>query len=417
MNDAPTEKLVCKHALILTNGGAARVRQWCFKMQLDNAFTFYAQTMPGLERITWREVQHTSPTARLVGYRRYRRQNGLVIFEYRDDPVRLLRLRTAEDVFYLADHVGALARGRAGLQALAQRIVRSRYFDVGLHIHRRVRLTTPAAHDGARCGVQRARHRGRRRGRTRFRVVSRMQGREHTYRRAAMRRAVEQGVLNRYNRKWRNVDDGADLEIWATLLEREFICGIRLSDRTMRHRPYKRAHSPASLRPSVAAAMVWLSRPQPADVFMDPMCGAGTILAERVLMGRYKRILGGDLDGNAVATGRTNVGPVAADMELRQWNAEALPLAAGSVDKVVVNLPFGQRHGSHQHNRSLYRQVFAELHRVLRPAGRLVALTGEQRLVDRILAAEPSLVRQEAWKLSLLGTPASIYVIDKRTTG
>ena len=368
-------------------------------MQFNNAFTFYAQTMPGLEQITWREVQHTSPTARLIGFRRYRRQNGLVLFEYRDDPASLLRLRTAEDVFYLTDHASAVARDRAGLQSFSQRMVQSRYFDVGLQLHRRVR---------------RRRQRGRQRGRTRFRVVSRMQGSGHAYHRAAMQRAVEQGVLSRYNRKWRRVEDDADLEIWATLLEREFLCGIRLSDRTMRHRSYKRAHSPASLRPTVAAAMVWLSKPQPDDVFVDPMCGAGTILAERALMGRYKRIVGGDLDGNAVATGRANVGPLTDDIELRQWNAEALPLADLSVDKVVVNLPFGQRLGSHQHNRSLYRQVLAEIRRVLRPAARLVALTGEQRLMEQILAAEPGLALQERWKLALLGTPASIYVIDKR---
>ena len=367
-------------------------------MQLNNAFTFYAQTMPGLEQITWREIQHASPTARLIGFRRYRRQNGLVLFEYRDDPASLLRLRTTEDVFYLADQASAVARDRAGLQSLSQRMVQSRYFDVGLQIHRQVR-------------------RGRRRGRTQFRVVSRMQGSGPAYRRAAMQRAVEQGVLNRYNRKWRRVEDDADLEIWATLLEREFLCGIRLSDRTMRHRSYKQAHRPASLRPTVAAALVWLSRPQPDDMFVDPMCGAGTILAERALMGPYKRILGGDLDGKSIAASRANVGPLADDIELRQWNADALPLDDRSVDKVLVNLPFGQRHGSHQHNRSLYRQVFTELRRVLRPAGRLVALTGEQRLVEQIVAAEPGLVLQETWRLWLLGTPASIYVIDKPAAG
>ena len=84
---------------------------------------------------------------------------------------------------------------------------------------------------------------------------------------------------------------------------------------------------------------------------------------------------------------------------------------------MVVNLPFGQRHGSHQHNRSLYRQVFTELRRVLRPAGRLVALTGDQRLIEQVLAAEPGLALQETWRLWLLGMPASIYVVDKPAAG
>ena len=41
----------------------------------------------------------------------------------------------------------------------------------------------------------------------------------------------------------------------------------------------------------------------------------------------------------------------------------------------------------------------------------------EQRLVEQIVGAEPGLVLRRTWKLSLLGTPASIYVIDKRAAG
>ncbi|MAG36072.1 MAG: RNA methyltransferase [Dehalococcoidia bacterium] len=367
-------------------------------MQLNNAFTFYAQTMPGLEQITWREIQRATPNARVVGFRQYRQQNGLVIFENRDDPSPLLRLRTPEDVFYLADHAGKIAGGRAALQWLSQRMAKARYFDVGLQFHRRVRQR-------------------RHRGRTRFRVVARIQGKGHSYRRADIKRAVEKGVLNRYNQKWSSAEDAADLEIWATLLEREFLCGIRLSDRTMRHRSYKTVHKPASLRPSVAAAMVLLSEPEQDDLFVDPMCGAGTILAERALVGPYRGIVGGDLIGSAVATGRANLGLLPGDIEVRQWNAESLPLDDLSVDKVVVNLPFGKRLGSHRNNRSLYRQVFAEISRVLRSGGRLVALTGERRLVSQVLAAEASLVLGETWNLSLLGTPASIYVVDKQGIG
>ena len=58
--------------------------------------------------------------------------------------------------------------------------------------------------------------------------------------------------------RWRLVDDEAHLEIWLHEERRQILCGLRLSDRTMRHRSYKRTNIAASLRPVLAHAMVRL---------------------------------------------------------------------------------------------------------------------------------------------------------------
>src|SRR5437588_40852 len=73
------------------------------------------------------------------------------------------------------------------------------------------------------------------------------------------------------------------VEFWLTIDGATAVCGLRLSDKTMRHRTYKGEHLPASLRPTVAAAMVRLAEARAGQVVLDPTCGAGTILAEQFL--------------------------------------------------------------------------------------------------------------------------------------
>ena len=87
---------------------------------------------------------------------------------------------------------------------------------------------------------------------------------KHAFRRHEVRDAVLSGVQTRWGR-WKPVLDDAHLEIWTSIIGTWALIAVRLSSRTMRHRTYKVEHRPASLRPTLAAAMVHLSHPQPTD--------------------------------------------------------------------------------------------------------------------------------------------------------
>ena len=152
----------------------------------------------------------------------------------------------------------------------------------------------------------------------------------------------------------------------------DFICALRLSDATMRHRRYKTEHIAASLRPSVAAAMGWLTEPQADDVFLDPMCGAGTLLIERGVIARHRLLLGVDHGAEVLAAASANIGPRHKPRQLFRADARRLPLRSGSVTKIATNLPFGKRVGTHRDNVPLYREAIREMHRVLAPGGRMV---------------------------------------------
>src|SRR5262249_52953193 len=120
------------------------------------------------------------------------------------------------------------------------------------------------------------------------------------------------GLVGHLPPSWRHVEENASLEIWLTIDERRAICGVRLSDRTMRHRKYKMDHLPASLRPTVAAAMVRLADAKPGQVVVDPMCGAGTILAEQLGAAQRGRganveLWGGDREASALRAAGANL--------------------------------------------------------------------------------------------------------------
>src|SRR5262249_40934108 len=160
----------------------------------------------------------------------------------------------------------------------------------------------------------------------------------HGYRRTDARKALAEGLAGKLPASWRPAEENAAVEIWLTIQGATAICGLRLSDRTMRHRTYKMEHLRASLRPTIAAAMVSLAGLTPKHTVMDPMCGAGTILAETLEWGRHAGIrpsalLGGDVDRTAIRAAGPNLRSLGRAW-LSRWDARRLPLPDLSVDRI-----------------------------------------------------------------------------------
>ena len=350
---------------------------------------YIVHTQPGFEAVAWSEIASRVDGARRIGTRSVPDRAGMLVFEA-PRPDRLGALRTAEDLFSIVAYRRGLDADKSALDRVASTVRGTTHLDDALAVRARV---TP----GSRAGH-----------RLRFKVVARMSG-EHEFRRLDFKRAIETAILERGDHAWRLDETAAEVELWATMLHDELIVALRLSDDRMRQRDYKVAHVPGSLRPSVAAALALLSEPKPDDVFLDPMCGVGTVLIERAHLGRYAMLLGGDSDPETLAGARENIGPRYKPIELRLWDAAALPLEDASVDKIATNLPWGIKHGSHGENRRLYPRLLAEFNRVLRPGGTMVLLSGETRLMrelwnDRIFRPSQML------HVSVLGAPAAVYL-------
>jgi tRNA (guanine6-N2)-methyltransferase len=363
---------------------------------------YIAHTQPGFEDVAAEEIASRygtlagragrgggGPAMRELGRRLMPERAGMTIFSApRPDP--LGTARTIEDLFALVGYRDGLGTAPAALEKIRAAAHEAPYVEEALEA--RVRMT-PGSRAGRKLG---------------FRVIARIAD-EHEFRRIDFQRAVERGIADRGDHSWRMAGDDADVEFWATLLGAEMFLTVRLVDERMRHREYKVAHRPGSLRASVAAALGWLSHPGPDDSVVDPMCGAGTILIERAHLGRYAMLAGFDRDPGAIAAAHENIGPRYRPIGLAQGDGLRLPLGKGAATHLVTNLPWGTRYGSHGENRRLYPRLIEEFARVVRPGGRLVMLTAERMLMREV--ASRGFVRVESVKrVMILGAPAVIYL-------
>jgi len=232
------------------------------------------------------------------------------------------------------------------------------------------------------------------------------------YRRVDMQAVVETAVL-RAQVGWRLARDEAPVELWLHQVGRELVASLRLTANAHRQRGGRAQERVAALRPTIAAAMVWLTEPADDDVFLDPMCGSGTVLLERALAGRYGLLLGGDSDSAAVKAALANFGPRHQPRRIERWDARHLPLEEASVDKLACNVPWGREIGRPQDLPALYRDVLAEAVRVVRPGGRMVWLSSESQLLRQAIKAQLGLkLIRTVTNVEVLGRRADIVVVD-----
>ncbi len=363
----------------------------------------YAQTMPGVEKIAWLEIRERLSQAQFVDYLFAKEQNGIVRFNY-DGPLEdLLTLRTVEDVFVQALNLPKLTRGRRDLRVLGEEVAKGEALGRAVNgLMRFLKLSKPPT----------------------YRVIGRLYG-KHPFRREELAETVAEGLRKRYPR-WLPVPDAGQVEVWVNVLGSQLLLGLRLSDRTMRHRYQKRVELPVSLRPSVAAAMVYLAQPTPEELFIDPMCGSGTILLERRAFGPVRLLLGGDVAPDRAQAARLNLmgqkrKPRSRQEEMppplpaiAQWDATRLPLADGTAHKLVTNLPFGHQLGTPEKLPGLYASFFAEVARVLHQNGRAVVLSSEFELVKESVRQQPSLHIVTGYSIAILGKWGRIYIIQRQ---
>jgi 23S rRNA G2445 N2-methylase RlmL len=349
----------------------------------------YAMVHGGLEPVAADEI-----TGDLGGEVK-KTTRGVVAFRVNEVTPDLLKLRTTEDVFLLAWGSDSLTFTADDLTTIRTWTAKKPDWGRLFKLHHLIRPKT--------------------KGRPTYNLICQMQG-EHGYRRADAREAFTAGLDGVIPNGWQFSNENAWLEVWLTIRGRTAVCGVRLSDRTMRHRTYKLDHVAASLRPTVAAAMVRLAGIGPGMTVLDPMCGAGTILAETIQVARQRRggsvhVLGGDIDPNAMFVTAQNlerVGPA----DLARWDATQLPLASESVDRIVCNPPFGKQLSTIEEVGPLYREAAAEWDRVLKPGGRAVFLVMESELLRKTLQAfRWSPTRQ--FRVRLLGQPTVLSVWQK----
>ena len=158
-------------------------------------------------------------------------------------------------------------------------------------------------------------------------------------------------------------------------------------------RGYRPAHNAAPLKETMAAAMVMLSRYRGREDFCDPFCGSGTVPIEAALIAKNRapglnrgfsaqywqgfdknafdrareeardkefngnyRIIGSDIDANALSIARENAERAGVADIVRFEKADAMKFARATENGIIVtNPPYGERIMEKQEAESLYR--------------------------------------------------------------
>ena len=359
------------------------------------AHPIYTTSFKGIGILTAREVQRVLGIDRDAITRATVRDYDITRFEH-EETSALGDLRTTEDVFF---NLGTTTL--TGDKADAERIddlVTAAKIEQAISCKR---ILTPKA----------------RPGRPTYRVIVQAEDASwRTYRRERLEEAAVRAISARY-RKWRRVEDDSQLEIWIHLIDKTALVGIRMTDRTMRHREYKVVNLPGSLRPTLSAAAVQLSKPTDTDIFLDPNCGAGTILIERALHGPHQMLFGGDIRDEAVDATLQNFANKHKPWDIQIWDATSLPLDDGSITRVVTNPPWGRQVSAGQEISTYYKHAMLEIQRVLAPWGRAVILTSEWRAMQGGLKASKSLkVDEHIRNISVMGRRADLFSLIRTDT-
>ncbi|MET7465519.1 methyltransferase domain-containing protein, partial [Nonomuraea sp. NPDC005501] len=170
----------------------------------------------------------------------------------------------------------------------------------------------------------------------------------------------------------------------VTIEDDQAVIAVRLGERPLHRRPYKVDSIPGTLHPPLAAAMAVLAglgRPPVGGagrgggpVVLDPCCGAGTTLAEAGLLAPHARLAGADRSPVSVRAAAANTARAGVRAALAVADAGRLPLPSRSVDRVLVNPPWGRQVAAAGLLARDGGLLWREVRRVLAPGGLAVAL-------------------------------------------
>jgi len=223
---------------------------------------------------------------------------------------------------------------------------------------------------------------------------------------------LEQSTKGSYHTRRDGAIPPTESASWRVMIrDREAVIAVRLATAPLHRRPYKVASIPGTVHPPVAAVMARLAEIHSGHKVLDPCCGAGTILIEAANIEPGAHYHGRDISDESLTAARENSAGV--DTVIwSQGDAGRLDLVSGSMDRVLVNPPWGQQVDSQKTLMHGRLALWSEIRRVLRDNGLLTALVHSPE--DEEMMVKAGFVVQSRFPLSLFGSHPEIIVAELR---
>ena len=190
----------------------------------------------------------------------------------------------------------------------------------------------------------------------------------------------------------------------------------RLTAQPLSKRTWRAVDVPGALNGTVAYAMTQLGSPKAGERVLNLCAGTATIAIEHAFSARSALSLAIDNSPPMLEAAKLNLqsSRTAAQIQLLQADAVSVPLAAGTVDRLFADLPFGNHIGSHQDNVQLYPELLREAARVATAWAEFVLLTHEITLLRKWLTASDWFIDSEI-KINLAGLHPRLFVLKRKS--
>ncbi|ADG73090.1 putative RNA methylase [Cellulomonas flavigena DSM 20109] len=203
---------------------------------------------------------------------------------------------------------------------------------------------------------------------------------------------------------------------------------VRVGPRPLSARTWRVADFPGAANATIAAAVARLAGVRAEDRVLNLMAGSGTLLVERLLAGPAAAAVAVDLDVAAHDAARLNLEaaglltrrPRPALLTCDATDPVALQAAVteplgGTADVVLADPPWGTLHGSHADAPRLHAGLLRAAHAVSAPGARLVVLTHEVKVMERVVRDTADLwVPRSVTRVYAKGHHPRIHVLDRR---
>ncbi len=155
---------------------------------------------------------------------------------------------------------------------------------------------------------------------------------------------------------------------------------------TKRDPQYRLFAPPATMDAQFSRLLVNIARTRPADVFLDPFCGSGSIVIEASLVGAYA--LGLDIHPKLIYGAQENSEYLDVESRFLIGDALKLPFGDSTIDAIATDPPYGRSASTfHREIRTLYEDFLEEASRVLRKS-RFISICSPPVLFDIANLAE-----------------------------
>ena len=191
-----------------------------------------------------------------------------------------------------------------------------------------------------------------------------------------------------------------DIEIFRNLYSPTHIKSDSGTVLNLSRREWRKGYIPAGINPSLAYIMCMIAELREQDILYDPFCGSSVIPITALKYFNIKRVICSDVSSKAIFTSKLNFQSAGIEErrhKLFRSSIEDVKLAKKNVDKIVSNLPFGIRTGSHEENINLYFALEKIAQKLLRTQGMLVLLTQEKKLLRDVF-------KKDDWDLKSVAT-------------